>query len=438
MNNNFREVSETSPTFCVLPWIEMVLNFYSLYTPCCIAKPIKDENGRYYTLVDDPLEDYWNSYGLREIRRKMLAGEKVEACYWCYYDESVKKTSKRQGANEEWLKQDRKEILNRVEKSRINNYKVEVPPISLDIHSKNLCNLKCRMCTPVNSSKIEQEHRELIKSDMDTSIIEMTDSFKIDKRLANWGGAHKKVWESVYKWTPGLKKLWLMGGEPTLIKENWDFVDYLKEKGYSKNINLDFNTNCTQNPDKLIATFEDFRFVEIRFSIDGYREVQEYIRYPSKWKEIENNVLKMLKSWRKNVYFYFAPVVQIYNILDIVQLLKWIDELRVHHNIRSCYLRMCIEPNFLNIAILPKNVKTEAFSQIETYKNNYKGYDLGLLNSLGAVENVLKSEEKPDIGKDLRSFYRYTKLLDQHRGNSFEKIFPELNRLLNEDGRWKS
>ena len=401
--------------------------------------------------MEDGLEGYWNSWGLREVRRKMLTGRKVSECEWCYYDESIGKISKRQGSNIDWLKKNRygrytRDILDRVEKSKTNGYRVEKSPLRLDIRSKNTCNLKCRMCVPRSSSKIEQEQREMLKGG-GTSFIDI-DYLKMDKKFFNWHKNSKQIWNTVYKWSPGIKSLYFTGGEPTLIKEIWDFIDYLKEKDLAKNINLDFNTNCTQNPDRLIETFDIFRSIEIMFSIDGFKEVNDYIRFPSKWTEIESNIIKMMNSKKDNTYLYFAFAIQVYNILDLPQLLQWISRLPDEYGDDILRPIMLFRPDFLNIDILPKNVKKTALLKLEQISfsnkngkwnfskssNRRKGYFLHAINS---IKNSLKNEEKPGIEKHLKNFYKYTKLLDRHRGNSFEQTFPELNALLNEDGRWR-
>ena len=86
-----------------------------------------------------------------------------------------------------------------------------------------------------------------------------------------------QLWNTILSWLPGIKRLYLTGGEPTLVRRNWELLDYLKEKDLSKNIQLDFNLNCTYVPDKLLGTFKNFDSVNLRLSIDGYGKVQEYI-----------------------------------------------------------------------------------------------------------------------------------------------------------------
>ena len=430
------KIPEISPSFCVYPWMQFMIGPVSSVQLCCIAEPVA-EKGPVETLGKGSLEDLWNSQNLRTARKKMLAGHKLKACKNCYYQESIGRSSYRQQFNKQWLSSSHGEnILKRVEASRSNGYKVEEPPLYLDIRPGNLCNLKCRMCNPANSSKIYQEQKELLSSpNSELAGLVETGYFKKDEWFYKWH-KNKKIWRDIYKWAKGLRQIYFTGGEPTLIKENWELIDYLCEKGYSKNIDLIFNINCTQAPDKLLSVFPFFSSVNVTFSVDGYKETQEYIRYPSKWSVVEKNIIKILKNRRDNTKFYFSPVVQIYNILDLPRLLKWIDNL--DYGPIGVSLIMCTGPEFLDIAVLPKNIKQEALAGIEKYERDYKGNDLYLLECLRAIKNILKSDESPRVKTEMKKFFKYTYLLDKKRGQSFEKALPQLNKRLNEDGRWKA
>ena len=428
-----------SPSFCVLPWIQIILGPDDPIKLCCIAKtPLKNAKGKVYALSKTRLEDYWNSYGLRQIRKKMLSGEKVKSCENCYYQESLGRTSHRQAFNKKWLQKDRKEILKRIAESNTNGFRVEGQPLYLDIRPGNHCNLKCRMCHPENSSKIYQEQKELLKENFsEISPLIDTSYFKRNGgRLYNWH-KNKKIWKTLFTWGPGIKQLYFTGGEPTLIKENWWFINYLIEKGYSKNIDLSFSINCTNIPQKLLDTFKAFSEVTVMLSVDGYEKAQEYIRYPSKWIEVKDNIEKLLKNRTFNTIFCFSPVVQIYNIFNLPFLLSWIDDLQIKYGAIKTQLIIC-RNGFLDIAILPKSIKQEALFRVERYESFYSGKDVFLLECLNQLKNILKMEEKEGIEEPLKSFYKYTTILDQKRNNNFKKTFPELNAFLNKDGRWKN
>ena len=430
-----------SPTFCVYPWMELIVGPTEHITLCCVAEsPVLDSKNSAYTCSKDRLKDYWNSEGLREIRKKMLAGEKISACNHCDYQESIGRISFRESANKQWLLSSYgREILERVDKSRSNGYRVEEPPLYLDIRPGNLCNLSCRMCNPGSSSKIYKEQKDLLKKDeLFQPLIDDGHFRQDEKHFHNWY-KNEKIWEDVYEWSSVIKQLYFTGGEPTLIKENWRLIDYLIKKDFAENIDLIFNINCTQAPDKLINTFSRFKSVCLNFSIDGYREIQEYIRHPSKWQEVESNVIKLLKNKKTNCSFFLTPAVQVYNILNLVDIFNWRDELKKTYtaNIGIC-LSMCTNPEYLDIQNLPANVKKSALSKIASYKEKYEKKDLFFLNNLSAVENVLKREEPDNLKAHLKNFFRYTHILDKHRSNDFSKSLPELNNLLNQDGRWKS
>ncbi|MBC6415424.1 MAG: twitch domain-containing radical SAM protein [Bdellovibrionales bacterium] len=435
------ENKEISRTFCVYPWIELIVGPTKHLKLCCIASSaVLDSKGVAYDCSKDNLKDYWNSEGLREVRKKMLQGESISSCDHCYYQESIGRISYRQSFNKQWLFSNYgKEILKRVNQSRQNDYRVEENPLYLDIRPGNLCNLSCRMCNPGNSSKIYKEQKELLKTDSGFKDLINEDFFKGDeKEFHNW---YKKesLWKSILDWTPSLRQLYFTGGEPTLIKENWKFINYLQEKDFAKNIDLIFNLNCTQVPDKLINTFSHFKSVTITLSIDGYKEVQEYIRYPSKWKEIENNVIKLVKNRTRKCLFYLSPVVQVYNILNLVDIFDWRDRIEKNYKVNiDMSLIMCTGPEYFDIENLPSSIKEQALSRITSYERKYKKKNDFFFNTLSSIKNVLRKEEKKDLSKHLRNFFRYTSILDRKRSNDFSKSFGELNELLNKDGRWKS
>ena len=437
-----RKKSDTiSATFCIYPWMECIVGPTSHLKICCIAeKPVKDEDNRVYNLEQDSLKDYWNSYGLRQVRKKMLAGEKIKACQHCYYQESLGRSSYRQSFNKQWLNSEhREDILNRVEKSRTNDFKVEEAPLYLDIRPGNLCNLKCRMCSPGSSSKIYKEQKEILKDNpVELSSLVNTSYFKkSEKELSNW---HKNpdLWNNIYQWSEKSKQLYFTGGEPTLIKQNWDLIQHLTQKGLSKNIDLVFNLNCTQVPDKLLDTFSNFSNITLNFSIDGYKNIQEYIRYPSKWLEVEKNIIKMLKHSNKNTHFYFCPTIQVYNILDISYLFQWIENLKHSYETIGVSLNMCTQPEFLDIAILPKSIKKQALHKLKDWESSLTSQDDFFLDCLKGIKNVLKQKEKKDISYHLKRFYKYTCILDKKRNNIFKKSCPELYQLLEKDRRWRS
>ena len=143
--------------------MEMVVGPTRYAQLCCIAMDyFLSPEGHPYEMGQSSLEDIWNSKGLRSVRKRMLQGEKIRECSTCYYQESVEKKSYRQSFNNSWLNYSasKEEIKRRIEVSKEHDFKVNAPPIYLDIRPGNKCNLKCRMCNPENSSLIFSRAKE--------------------------------------------------------------------------------------------------------------------------------------------------------------------------------------------------------------------------------------------------------------------------------------
>ena len=427
------DIPSFSPTFCVYPWMEFIVGPTTHIKLCCIAgEAIRNESGEIYNTEKFSIDEIWNSHSLREVRKKMLSGKKISACSHCYYQESLGRTSYRQSFNHEWLSSSSgEEIIRRVEASRANDGQVDSSPLYLDIRPGNLCNLKCRMCNPGNSSKIYQEQKELLeKKEKEFSPLIETAYFNKDKKsFHNWH-ENPKIWKVIDSWLPGVKKLYFTGGEPTLIKRNWEILDYVRKKGWSQNIYLDFNINCTHVPDKLLDTFENFQSVCLNLSIDGYGKVQEYIRSPSRWRVIEKNIRKIMNRKNDQVSIYFSPVVQVYNILNLTELLKWVDSLQEEFECTLYHaLIFCTTPLFMDIAVLPQNIRDRALEQIQEYLDTYQGNDSFLLECLESIQTILKTKFK-NSKKNLRQLFQYTYILDEKRGENFEQALPETQSAL--------
>ena len=441
-----------SPTFCVIPWMYFAIGPNEHNTRLCcysLENSLKTESGQSYSFKTHTLYKIWNGKSMREIRRKMLAGEKLKSCQVCYDHESIGKLSARNQYNFEWLSSYKELILNKVKKSVENTYKT-APPDILEIRFGNFCNLKCRMCAPGSSSKIQKEAEELIEENKENS--QYFDKRFLDStKLSQDWYKDPKLLKNIYHWVPHLKTIHLTGGEPTLIKEVWELIDYIKENGYAKYMDLRININCTYVPEELLDAFNHFKQVHLYLSIDGYKETQEYIRYPSKWGVIEKNVKRILKRRNEKVDVFLLPTLQIYNIFNITELFQWADKFKP--TIYIIYDHLILGHKMLNVDILPTNIKRICLDKILSYEKNCKYYkylngqtysinenekkkSIIFYNGLKSLKAFLKN---PPSGSKcyLTDFRKYTEMLDKKRGNSFQKTFPEFYELLEQDGSWK-
>ena len=152
------------PTFCVHPWTNLMVNNTGTYGFCCIAWRgfLKDEKDQPVHASKTLPKEAWNAKSLREIRKAMVRGDKLEVCNKCWFQEDTGKNSYRQRHNTEWAQRlGEHEILRRVKETEENDGYLSTAPDYLDLRLGNLCNLKCRMCNVFNSNQIEKEHFDL-------------------------------------------------------------------------------------------------------------------------------------------------------------------------------------------------------------------------------------------------------------------------------------
>ena len=73
--------------------------------------------------------------------------------------------------------------------------------------------------------------------------------------------------------------LYLIGGE-MMIHRHFKFLEECVESGDAKNMILQYDTNLTNIPEKVLGYWSHFKELWIGFSIDGMGPELEYMRAP--------------------------------------------------------------------------------------------------------------------------------------------------------------
>ncbi len=98
-----------------------------------------------------------------------------------------------------------------------------------------------------------------------------------------------------------MRQVNLVGGEPMLIRQCMDINPTPCPNSVARNIVLSITTNGMVLPEGWLELAAQFRQVTMTFSLDGYGPISEYIRYPSNWSEILENINKF--KTLPNAYF---------------------------------------------------------------------------------------------------------------------------------------
>jgi MoaA/NifB/PqqE/SkfB family radical SAM enzyme len=425
-------------TLCAIPFVGMEVGNNQNFRFCCIARgPGADltKDGKRLRPGVDLIADAWNNDEMRETRRKMLAGEEVEACRVCYYRESIGKTSNREHSINEWSWLLGKEQLDRLfERAKNNNYVVDVPPVYLDLRLGSICNLKCRMCNPWNSTQIAKEHFELYDNNEGYRTLwhKKAGSNPIYLKEKNEWYESDVLWDEIISMIPNLRKVYMTGGEPTLVEGNFKFMEKVIEMRYQDKIILFFNMNCTNVNKRFLELIRKFKTVKINASLDGVGPANDYIRYPSKWDQVAENFERLAQE--PNVELRVSPCLTVYNALEAEKIFYYIDEVRKKYNksVGMDYL-MNSGLDSLNSTILPWDVRQKALARVLKLGTNV---DLmrepGVKDSFNGLVGILSSPCDDNVEKLREEFKVYTEALDRSRSQSLFDVFPEVYKALYE------
>lgn len=376
-------------TFCILPWIHLATSSTGNLRFCCNSIPGKNlilkDNGKPYKIYDDDIKKAWNSNSYKTIRRQMLNGERPAACARCFTEEDAGVKSVRQNFNSKWTYDG--------ELSEIAEFNIKY----LDIRLGNLCNLRCVMCNPYASNQWTKEWK-LIHPEFDDNELQRL-------KTMNWP-ANEKTWSNLFSIADTVQQIYLTGGEPTIIKEQHKLLDFFIKNNKAKNIELKYNTNLTNIPMALIKRWKNFRKIKLNLSIDAYGKLNDYIRYPSKWKKIEENFQKIQKL--DNVDIEIHCTVQMYNILNLTDLIEWVQPYGY-----KIYFNILNHPEYLNIRVLSTDLKKVAEERLLPYVDVPK------------VKEIIKYMMSEDLSNNFNKFLNYTTILDKSRNKNLFDLIPE-------------
>lgn len=292
--------SDGNKTFCVAPWTHTFISPQSERRLCCASREKSmwtrqylDIESHHEKLEYNPksLQEHWNSDYMKDIRRRLMAGEEIEQCQVCNH--KLLNVSTYRDYFNKTLFADK--IEDAFQKTGDDGY-TEMEPISFDYRISNLCNFKCRMCGDQLSSAWEAEKRkkgeytELQDHNRWASKENKTKIKSFQKEVVE-----KELWQAVKNNT--IEEIYWVGGEPLLWNIHWDIMNYLIESGHSKNVIVRYNTNLSKishRDSDLKNILKHFKKVQLSASIDGTGEIVEYIRDGIKWEEWLENFKELL------------------------------------------------------------------------------------------------------------------------------------------------
>jgi len=371
---------------------------------CCRSQPIG-------WIQDDSLENIWNNSQMRTVRKKVLCGERPDVCKPCFDLEDQGVESLRQ-----------RHIKNAIPESRINLYPTAVDTLrgdytmpfefpTIEIKLNNLCNLKCRMCNPLDSTswKDWNEVVPFYKKENNYLVPTVERLVKTPGQYIGTFDDTENWWESFEKLLPHFRRVEFAGGEPLMDPQHYRILDMLKPYGHQ--IEIKYATNGTTLGISKGRTIHDywphFRSVAVNVSIDGIHDVYNYIRGNGDFNQVEENI-KEIKKIPNVSRIVGAFTAQAGNILQAAECVDYfLNKLGiVFYSHRVSY------PSVLSSQVLPLELKSKAITRLQEVSIRVPSF--GIVKKHPILEKITQQQIQDNINylnaKD--NSHRWSEFLD--------------------------
>jgi len=365
------------PWLCGQAWGSLVLQADNSVKPCCRFSESWEAG-----------DGSANSPSFQKLREEMLAGTIPAGCGKCRDEEAKGGSSKRQRST------------HLLPKSNLGPIS---PSVSyLEINLSSACNLRCLMCSPDRSS-----------------------SWNKDAKAAGYQPAAptKTNLSLVSAHLPKVKTISLLGGETFLGPQLEEILDLIAAEANPADLELVLSTNLTFFPNERVRKkLERFKEVDIGCSIDAVGERNDYIRFPSSWREVEDNYFRF-RDWAEahpGILLRLDATVSAYSFAGLPRLLEWWKEAAPRKinskSLQFVWLNPVTTPEFQSVHALSRRVREEVAASLLARP------DLHFGNVPDAIKFSLHGD-RTDLRERLLD---WTQALDRARGVDFRDFAPEL------------
>ena len=357
---------------CYAPWHALSIRFNGDVVPDCVY------TGRHGNLLKEDLPTILRNPGLIHTQRTIASGQFPSNCSQCTLKESTNGHSRRKFFEQ---------VLNPMLKPE-SNLRNDI--YFLEFNMSNLCNLKCRMCSGVNSTAWIKEDLKLDKMGVQRPIHEPDFGYR---------NLSPDIVDRLFEYPQYFKNLQyvnIKGGEPYMEPANKQIMQKLIELDLAKNITLDISTNGTVVDLEFDELAHQFKETKWHISIEGTGKLYEYIRggdnFP--FEQLVDNLQQLDKMDR----LIFAGTIMPYNVCHVKDIVDWFYSIKKPHY--ELYVNNVVTtPAYLNPQILPEHI----------------------LDGTG-----YRHKDSPI---QLEQFVDFTRKVDELRGTDILDVCPELSSL---------
>jgi radical SAM protein with 4Fe4S-binding SPASM domain len=402
-----------SETFCMLPWIHLHAWPDGRAYPCCLGKgdyPVGN-------LKTNTMAEVWNDLPMRSMRENMLQNKPCRECGDCYEQEAAGFSSMRNNSNKNFAQH-----INKVDQTLPDGSLPDMQLHYWDVRFSNICNLKCRSCGSIFSSRWYDDDVKLWGKEL--------------RPRVQFAGRHADdIWEQMQEHIPHLDQIYFAGGEPLIMEEHTRILKLLIEKGNTR-VRLIYNTNLTElkfKRESVLDLWKHFPLVCVAASLDDMGDRAAVIRSGTNWTEVEQNI-RDLKAQCPHVDFMISPTLSLMNIWKFVEFHRYMVE-QGFIKPGDFNLNILQGPAEYRIDVLPLEIKLEFKEKFEQHIEWLRERD-HIQRATGGFEAAIQFMMSNDNSKLLTNFWETTSDLDWSRNERLITAVPELQRILKYKPAW--
>lgn len=264
----------------------------------------------------------------------------------------------------------------------------------IDLHWNNTCNFKCIYCNAEQSSSIAQEQQIPVNKNSPENVDQIIDM--------------------VVKNQYHMNEIYLSGGEPLLIKQNYKLLKQIE----NKNLPLRINSNISVADDSNLVFSEVKKFTNVLWTLsaEATGERFNHIRANGDWdifiRNLEN-IKQLNHKIRLNSVFFIGSLTSIFDSIEYFITAHGISDITINQLCGHKYLQARNAPVDLKASTLDRLQKLLGSGLIEFKSNSYY--------------NILRCQDELERPiEDPMGYVRYFDNLDRLRGTDWRKIFVEL------------
>jgi MoaA/NifB/PqqE/SkfB family radical SAM enzyme len=339
-------------TFCILPFVHMSTTTIGELKLCCRSEAVAN-------ISSENLSDVWQSSKLQEVRADLINGVRRKECKACWKLEDLGMISLRMGQN--------------IMRSEVNTERImswvrskEVQPLqNIELKLSNICNLKCRMCSPIASTPWMRDWEKVADIYSEGDARDINESFAWQKKkrepVLDFFMHNENFLRDFEKIAESIEELEFAGGEPLLDGLHYEVLKRVESR--AQEITLKYSTNLMvlgTAKYKALEVWPKFKQVKLTVSVDGPAQLNEYIRTGTQSEIFEKNL--QLVRQLGNVTLKASTCVSAYNAPFLADTLRYVSQLGM-----SWYSNRVSSPRFLDARILPHSIRDKIVAELRQF-----------------------------------------------------------------------